>query len=234
MEPGVGFIAAFGAGILSFVSPCVLPLVPGYISFISGASLEELQEGRAETLRKACLASLFFGAGFTIVFVLLGASATAIGQLLFSRVGLLRKVAGGLIVLFGLHMAGVLRIPFLDRERRLHLSRGQPALLRSVVLGGAFAFGWTPCLGPILGAILTYAGTQETVREGAALLFTYSLGLGVPFFLAALGAGRFLRAFQRLRPYLGGLRVISGVFLIALGVLVYSNSLQWLAYYFAS
>ena len=235
MEFNVGIFAAFLAGSLSFLSPCVLPLVPGYIAFISGESLEDLMEGhRADLLIKASLNSLFFGAGFTIIFVLLGAAATAAGSFIFSNVSIFRKVAGIIVVIFGLHVSGLVPLGFLDRGKGFVLKQKPSGLLGSVVVGAAFAFAWTPCLGPILAAILTYAGTQESVDQGMVLLTTYSLGLGVPFFLTALGVNRAIKLLGHIKRYVLAVKILSGVLLVSIGLLIFSNNLQWFSYYFAS
>src|SRR6266478_8107927 len=175
---GVSLAAAFGAGLLSFLSPCVLPLVPGYISMVSGASVEELKSGdNSRLLGKILLHSLLFIAGFSIVFISLGASATWLGQTLLSRMSLLYKVGGVIIIIFGLHLTGLLKIPILYSDKRFH-SAGKPATaLGAFLIGLAFAFGWTPCIGPILAAILGLAASQDTIGAGVSMLALYSLGL---------------------------------------------------------
>lgn len=232
MEVNVGIIAAFLAGIFSFLSPCVLPLVPGYIAFISGESLEDLLQSRRRLLAiKACVNSFLFGVGFTIVFVLMGAAASTIGKFLFSNLSFFRHVAGAIVILFGLHVSGLLPWGFLDRQKGFLVKEKPGGLLGSVVVGGAFAFAWTPCLGPILGAILTYAGAQETLDQGVILLTTYSLGLGIPFFLTALGINGAVKLFGHARRYVQAVKVLSGALLLGIGVLIFSNNLQWLSYY---
>jgi cytochrome c-type biogenesis protein len=221
---GVPVVAAFAAGLISFLSPCVLPLVPGYISMVSGASVDELKaEGSAQVLRKVLLHSLLFIAGFSIVFISLGASATWLGQALLSRMSLLYKVAGVIIIVFGLHLTGLLRVGFLYRDKRFH-SVGKPATaLGAFLIGLAFAFGWTPCIGPILAAILALAASQQTVSAGVLLLAIYSLGLAVPFLLTSLGINRFLGFYSRFRAHLHQVEVFSGVILILLGAMIYTN-----------
>ncbi|OFV98715.1 MAG: cytochrome C biogenesis protein [Acidobacteria bacterium RIFCSPLOWO2_02_FULL_60_20] len=229
---GVSIVAAFSAGLISFLSPCVLPLVPGYISMVSGASVDELKaEDNTRVLRKVLLHSLLFIAGFSIVFISLGASATWLGQVLLSRMSLLYKVAGVIIIIFGLHLTGLLRIGFLYRDKRFH-SAGKPATaLGAFVIGLAFAFGWTPCIGPILAAILGLAASQQTVSAGITLLAVYSLGLAIPFLLTSLGINRFLRFYDRFRVHLRQVEVFSGVILILLGAMIYTNQFTRLSGY---
>ena len=229
---GVSIVAAFSAGMISFLSPCVLPLVPGYISMVSGASVDELKaEDNTRVLRKVLLHSLLFIAGFSIVFISLGASATWLGQVLLSRMSLLYKVAGVIIIIFGLHLTGLLRIGFLYRDKRFH-SAGKPATaLGAFVIGLAFAFGWTPCIGPILAAILGLAASQQTVSAGITLLAVYSLGLAIPFLLTSLGINRFLRFYDRFRVHLRQVEVFSGVILILLGAMIYTNQFTRLSGY---
>ena len=221
---GVPVVAAFTAGLISFLSPCVLPLVPGYISMVSGASVDELKAGDdTRVLRKVLLHSLLFIAGFSIVFISLGASATWLGQALLSRMSLLYKVAGVIIIIFGLHLTGLLRIGFLYRDKRFH-SVGKPATaFGAFLIGLAFAFGWTPCIGPILAAILALAASQQSIGAGVFLLAIYSLGLAVPFLLTSLGINRFLRFYNRFRVHLHQVEVFSGVILILLGAMIFTN-----------
>jgi cytochrome c-type biogenesis protein len=236
----VSLLAAFGAGLLSFVSPCVLPLIPGYLSYISGLSLDDLR-GRTGTApvatsrRRAVLASLAFIIGFSLVFVALGASASVVGQLLMSRLRLLSRIAGIIIILFGLHTMGVLRIGWLYREKRLRDSGRPTGLFGAMLVGVAFAFGWTPCIGPILAAILAMAAVQDTVGSGVRLLAAYSLGLAVPFFATALAINRFFDAFARIRRYYHAIEMTSGGLLVAIGVLIFTNRFtiiaQWLTPY---
>lgn len=228
----VSLVAAFTAGLISFLSPCVLPLVPGYISMVSGASVEELKGGNdTRLLHKVLIHSLLFILGFSIVFISLGASATWLGQVLLSRMSVLYKVAGLLIIIFGLHLTGVLKIGFLNRDKRFH-NAGKPATAGgALVIGLAFAFGWTPCLGPILAAILGLAAAQDTVAQGVFLLAIYSFGLAVPFLLTSLGINHFLKFYQRFRTHLRQLEVFSGVVLIVLGAMIFTNHFTRLAGY---
>ncbi len=226
---------AFGAGVVSFLSPCVLPLFPSYLSFITGLTFDELSapgpDARGRVRRLTILHSLLFILGFMLVFVALGASATALGQFLRSNQVWIRRVAGLVIVLFGLHITGLLNFAFLHRERRVHLQERPEGMLGSVVVGFAFGAGWTPCIGPILGAILTMAGSSGELRTGVALLVVYGLGLGVPFFLAALGFNVFLTAFRRVRRWLRPIEIASGLMLVAVGLLIFTNYFAVLAAY---
>ena len=213
-------IAAFFAGLISFLSPCVLPLVPGYLSLISGAALEELKAPQARLMRRVMVNSIGFILGFSVVFIALGAAATEVGQMLGMYKHLLARVAGVVIILFGLHLTGILKIKALYTDARLHNVKGSSTPLGAFVIGFAFAFGWTPCLGPILTAILTLASEQSTVVKGIILLAVYSLGLAVPFLLTSLGIERFLKFYSRFRSHMHVLEVASGALLIGLGVLL--------------
>lgn len=229
---GVPLIAAFTAGLISFLSPCVLPLVPGYISMISGASVQELQAGGdSQVLRKVLLHSLLFIIGFSLVFISLGASATWIGQLLLSRMTILYRIAGIVIILFGLHMTGLLKIGLLYRDKRFHNAGKAATPGGAFLIGLAFAFGWTPCIGPILAAILTVAASQATIMSGIILLAIYSAGLAVPFLLTSLGVNQFLRFYQRFRAHLHRVEVAGGVVLILLGFLIMTNQFTRLSSY---
>jgi cytochrome c-type biogenesis protein len=213
-------IAAFVAGLVSFLSPCVLPLVPGYVSLISGAGVEELKSQESRLLRKTMVNSLAFILGFSVVFITLGAISTEVGQLLARYKSTLAQVAGVVIILFGLHLTGLLRINALYSDKRLHNLKGGSTAGGAFVIGFAFAFGWTPCVGPILAVILGFAATQDSVYKGIALLTVYSMGLAVPFLLTALGVERFLKFYSRFRAHMHAIEVASGALLIALGVLL--------------
>jgi cytochrome c-type biogenesis protein len=213
-------IAAFVAGLFSFLSPCVLPLVPGYLSLISGAGLEELKAPQAHLMQRVMVNSVGFILGFSVVFILLGAAATEVGQLLGIYKHTLARVAGVVIILFGLHLTGILKIKALYTDARLHGVKGSSTPVGAFVIGFAFAFGWTPCLGPILAAILTIAGEQDTLVKGILLLAVYSLGLAVPFLLTSLLMERFLKFYGRFRSHMHALEVASGALLIGLGVLL--------------
>jgi cytochrome c-type biogenesis protein len=232
----VTLFAAFLAGVLSFVSPCVLPLIPGYLSFVSGVSLDEMRSGAVvgtatNTRRKAVVSSIAFVLGFSLVFISLGASATALGGFLMERLTLLGKVAGVIIILFGLHMMGILRIGWLYSEKRMHTSRKPAGFFGAMVVGIAFAFGWTPCIGPILAAILAVAGTQESVADGVKLLAVYSAGLGVPFIATSLAINKFFAASARIRRHYHTIEVVSGVLLVCVGVLIFTNRFTIIAQY---
>ncbi len=224
-------LAAFLAGVLSFLSPCVLPLVPGYVSLISGTSVEELQSAERRILRTVMLHSLTFVLGFSVVFIALGAVATGVGQIVNQYHSLLSKIAGIVVILFGLHLTGLLKIKALYADKRLHDVKGGASAMGSFAVGFAFAFGWTPCIGPILATILVLAGAQETVWKGVLLLAVYSLGLAVPFLLTSLGVDRFLAFYGRFRRHLHTVEVFSGVLLIAIGVLIFLNNLRLLSGY---
>src|ERR1017187_5333920 len=189
-------IAAFVAGLVSFLSPCVLPLVPGYVSLISGAGVEELQSQEMRLFRKVMLNSISFILGFSVVFITLGAISTEVGQLLARYKSTLAQVAGVVIILFGLHLTGIFRINALYSDKRLHNVKGGSTLGGAFLIGLAFAFGWTPCVGPILAVILGFAAEQDSVLKGIALLAVYSLGLAVPFLLTAFLLERFLKFYS--------------------------------------
>jgi cytochrome c-type biogenesis protein len=224
-------ITAFIAGIVSFLSPCVLPLVPGYVSLISGASVEELQSKDRKVLNTVFLHSLMFILGFTLVFVMLGAAATSVGQLVREYKKQLTWIAGAVIIVFGLHLTGILKIKALYADKRLHSVKGGKSPIGAFLVGFAFAFGWTPCLGPIISAILIMAGSAETVTKGILLLWVYSLGLAVPFLLTSLLIDRFLSFYGRFRKHLHTLEVCSGVLLIVLGALILTRRFTVLSSY---
>jgi cytochrome c-type biogenesis protein len=213
-------IAAFLAGLVSFLSPCVLPLVPGYVSLISGVGVEQLKTQESQLLRKVMLNSIAFILGFSVVFVTLGAVATEVSQMLARYRSLLAQVAGVVIVLFGLHLTGVFKIKALYTDARLHSVKGGSTAWGAFVIGFAFAFGWTPCVGPVLTVILTFAAAQNSITKGVMLLAIYSMGLAVPFLLTALGVERFLKFYSRFRAHMHAIEVASGALLIALGVLL--------------
>jgi len=213
-------IAAFVAGLISFLSPCVLPLVPGYVSLISGVGVEELKSQETQLLRKVMLNSAAFILGFSVVFIMLVAISTEVGQLMARHKSLLAQVAGVVIILFGLHLTGIFKIKALYTDARLHSVKGGSTAWGAFVIGFAFAFGWTPCVGPILAVILGFAAAQDSVIKGIILLAVYSLGLAVPFLLTSLGIERFLKFYSRFRTHMHALEVISGVLLIALGGLL--------------
>jgi cytochrome c-type biogenesis protein len=223
--------AALGAGVFSFLSPCVLPLVPPYLCFITGASLKDLSEGTGGAGKGALTAALLFVLGFATVFVAMGASASYIGQLLRQHLELLGQIAGVFIILMGLHFLGVFRFAFLNREVRYRHEAKPAGLVGAYLVGVAFGFGWTPCIGPILGTILAVASTKESVFQGAFLLACYSLGLGIPFLLAALGVGTFLGFLKRFRSHLGTVEKAMGGLLVATGLLFLTGGIQDMAYW---
>ena len=229
----VTLLAAFAAGFLSFVSPCVLPLIPGYISFISGLTLEEMRgtvtprSSRPQVL----LASLAFVLGFTVVFVAAGASASALGKFIYSQSPILEKIAGTILIILGLHMAGVFRIRFLENDKRIQTQRKPAGPIGAFVVGTAFAFAWTPCIGPILGGILAMAASRESVGEGMQMLAVYSLGLGVPFLLTSLAIDRFFAAAARIRRHYRAIEAVSGALLIGVGLLIFFDQFTLIAKY---
>lgn len=226
----VSFLAALGAGALSFVSPCVLPLVPAYICFVAGTTLDRLtdtDEIDPALARRVLWTSVAFVFGFSTVFVALGASATALNRLLFDHLEIIGQVAGAVIVLFGLQFMGVFRIGFLNREARFDVgTKAPPGWLGAYLVGLAFAFGWTPCVGPILATILTLAASHDSLAYGTSLLATYAAGLGIPFVLAALGIRKFLAVMKRLRPHMRKIEFGAGLLLAITGILVFTNTLQ--------
>ncbi len=224
-------LAAFVAGILSFLSPCVLPLVPGYVSLISGTGIESLQDADASLMRRVMLNSLMFILGFSIVFISLGAVATGLGQAMHEYHDIFAKVAGVVLIIFGLHLIGVLKIKALYADKRIHSLKGSASPIGSFVVGFAFAFGWTPCIGPILAGILVLAGSQDTVAKGILLLAVYSLGLAVPFLMTSIGVNRFLAFYSRFRRHLHAVEVVSGVLLIIFGLLIALNRFTLLSGY---
>lgn len=231
----VSFAGAFIAGLLSFLSPCVLPLVPPYLCFLGGVTFEELQQDEAAPAgqrRRVFMAALAFVFGFATVFVGLGATASAVGQFLAEYLPLLSKIAGAVIIVLGLHFMGVVKIPFLYREARAHVEKKPAGLLGAYVIGLAFAFGWTPCVGPVLAAILFKAGSTGDVTQGVALLAVYAAGIGLPFLAAAAAVGPFMRFLKRFRPWLGRIERIMGVLLVLTGLLFLTGSMadiaQWI------
>ncbi len=224
-------IAAFFAGLVSFLSPCVLPLVPGYVSLISGVGVQELRSQESQSLRKVMLNSVGFILGFSIVFIALGAISTGVGQLLAQYKSTLARLAGVVIVIFGFHLTGILRINALYADKRLHNVKGGSTIVGAFLVGFAFAFGWTPCVGPILAVILGFAAAQDSVLAGIVLLAVYSMGLAIPFLLTALGIERFLKFYSRFRAHMHAVEVASGALLIALGVLLVFGRLTLLSNY---
>lgn len=238
--PDVSILMAFTAGLISFLSPCVLPLVPGYISFVSGVTFTELKNKKSipsfldREKRIVLINSLFFVAGFFLIFIFLGVMAIWIGAFLSSKISLMSKIGGSIIIFFGIYKIGLIRPQLFYKEARFNIKARKFGYAGAMIIGSAFALGWTPCIGPILGVILTYAGTLENVKQGIVLLLIYSLGLGVPFLLTALAINHFWRFFKRIKKYLGLLEVTSGVIMVILGAMIFFNKLfliqSWLPF----
>lgn len=229
----ISLLGAFLAGILSFLSPCVLPLVPSFLTYLTGLTFADLQaEHPTHLVRKRLIAhSLLFIGGFTLVFVLLGASATFLGSFLRENMAIMRKIGAILIMLFGLHVSGLLPINLLLGEKRVNIHHKPAGYFGSLLVGITFAAGWTPCIGPILASILMVAAAESTVYRGIILLLAYSLGLGIPFFLSALAIHRFLTLFNRFKKYIRLFEIITGIFLIIVGLLIFFDRLTMLQKY---
>lgn len=228
-EIEVGFAIAFTAGIFSFLSPCVLPLVPSYLTFVTGMTLEDLEKG---VNRKATfIHSLLFVLGFSLIFVMLGASASFLGQFFRQYEVWIARIGGGIIIVLGLHLSGVFRLTPLLQEKRMHIADKPAGYFGTLGVGMAFGAGWTPCIGPILGAILTYGFSQDTMWAGVALLSVYSLGLALPFLLASLALDRFLQTFKRFRHWIPVIEKASGVLLVLLGILLMTGKFTVLSTY---
>jgi cytochrome c-type biogenesis protein len=225
----ISILLAFSAGLLSFLSPCVLPLVPAYISYLTGSSIEDLKNDKAKlfTLYK----SFGFVLGFSIIFILMGVSITSLGQLLITHKNLFRKIGGALIVLFGLHTIGVFKVKLFYREKRFLYFNKIKGPFSSVIMGMAFAAGWTPCIGPILSSILIYATSMDSIGKGVLLLVMYSLGLAVPFILTAMAIESFTKQFRKFSKYLPIISTISGVLMIVMGIMIFMNKLAILSQY---
>jgi cytochrome c-type biogenesis protein len=231
----VTYFGALFAGLLSFLSPCVLPLVPPYLCFLGGTTFDQLtgeDETPSHVYTTVVLSSVAFVLGFTTVFVILGATATALGQVVAENLPLLAKIAGLIIIIAGLHFLGVFHIPILHREARYHADTRPAGLIGAYLIGLAFAFGWTPCIGPVLGAILAVAAGEGSVSQGVSLLFVYSLGLGIPFILAALAVRPFMSAMQRFRGHLAMMEKVLGGFLVLTGILFLTNSMTYISGWF--
>jgi cytochrome c-type biogenesis protein len=228
----VTYFGALFAGLLSFLSPCVLPLVPPYLCFLGGTTFDQLtgeDETPSHVYSTVIMSSVAFVLGFTTVFVILGATATALGQLVAVNLPLLAKIAGVIIIIAGLHFLGVIHIPILHREARYHADTRPAGLIGAYLIGLAFAFGWTPCIGPVLGAILAVAAGEGSVSQGVSLLFVYSLGLGIPFILAAVAIRPFMSAMQRFRGHLAMMEKVLGGFLVLTGILFLTNSMTFIS-----
>jgi len=235
MEGGqVSLAVAFAAGLASFLSPCVLPVVPGYVSFVTGVTLDDFRSSRrASARRQAAEHAALFILGFSLLFVALGASATALGALVRRSLPLIQQLGGAVIVLFGLYLLGLLKVPLLLQERRVQLAAKPAGRVGSVVAGIAFGAGWTPCIGPVLASILLYAGMSATVLHGAALLAAYALGLGVPFFIAAVAFNWFLARTRFLRSWLPWIERAAGAVMVVAGALLFTGRFAVLARLFA-
>jgi cytochrome c-type biogenesis protein len=230
----VSFVMAFAAGLVSFLSPCVLPLAPSYVTFVTGMSLDDLASGdRGGARRQAALHATLFILGFTLVFMALGATATLFGAALRRLLPALQQAGGVIIVLFGLYLVGVLRPAFLMRERRVQLARKPTGRAGSVLVGMAFGAGWTPCVGPVLASILLYAGMQGSTGEGMLLLLAYAIGLGIPFFVAAVSFNWFLAGTRLLRTRLAVIEKAAGVLLVIVGALLVSGRFTIMSNYLA-
>lgn len=229
----ISIFIAFFAGILSFISPCVLPLVPSYITYITGVSFSDLtDQASKKRLKWAVIShSILFIIGFSIVFILMGASASYLGQMLAHYQYWIMRLGGVFIILLGIRFSGIINLPFLDVEKRFQLKKKPLGYLGSCLAGIVFAAGWTPCIGPILSTILIYASTSQSFSTGILLLATYSLGLGIPFFISSLAFSLFLSAFERIRRYMKVVVVVSGLFLIGIGVLFLTDTFRTITSY---
>lgn len=225
----ISILLAFSAGLLSFLSPCVLPLIPAYISYLTGSSIEELQKGKTKlfTLYK----SFGFVLGFSIIFILIGVSTTSLGKLLITHKDLFRKIGGTLIIIFGLHTTGVFKIKLFYREKRFLCFNKIKGPFSSIIMGMAFAAGWTPCIGPILSSILIYAANMDSIERGILLLVMYSIGLAVPFILTAFAIDGFSKQFKKFSKYLPIISVVSGILMIIMGIMIFTNKLAILSQY---
>lgn len=220
---------SFTAGFLSFISPCVLPLIPSYVGFITGISFKDLTDiNNSKAIRKATIVnSLLFILGFSIVFVALGATATAIGGVLNKYQHIMRWVGGSIVIILGVHFTGLINIKFLQVEKRVHLKSKPLGILGALLIGMAFALGWTPCIGPILGSVLMVAATETEIMKGVYLLSAYSIGFGIPFFLSAIALNKFLSTYKKVSRHIPTLIVISGSILILIGILIITNNLSY-------
>ena len=222
----IELIVALGAGLISFLSPCVLPLIPGYISFISGQSLNELIENKKVNL----IPLILFSLGFSFVFILFGAAASALGKILLQNSNYLRVIAGTIIVVFSLQLLGIINISFLNYEKKYYTKKTTKPLF-ALIVGMAFGFGWTPCIGPVLGSILTLAAVESSVSKGVLLLSFYSLGLAIPFILSGYGVSKFLEFSKNFRKNIRNISIFGGIILLVTGILIITNKLQVLGYF---
>ena len=220
------------AGLLSFLSPCVLPIVPGYLCFIAGTSLDKILDSETPVRTNIFKYALSFVLGFSTIFVLLGASASILNKILYEYLDILRIIGGTIIIIFGIHFIQIIQIPFLNKDTRFQIENYRPGIFGSYIIGLSFAFGWTPCIGPILGSVLSIAASSETASTGMFLLMIYSAGLGIPFLLAAYGIGGFLKFLGKIRKYIRAIEIFTGVLLIIFGVLILTNRMQEIAFFF--
>jgi cytochrome c-type biogenesis protein len=227
MQPDLSLLIVFTAGLLSFLSPCVLPLIPGYIAFVAGLPVNNISGGQWSNreLLTAMVNSILFVFGFTMVFVALGASATWLGGLMVRKLPLLVNIAGVIIIIFGLQQIGLFKFGFMQSSMQIDLQAKRLGLFKAPLLGAAFAFGWTPCVGPILAAILTYAATMDTVGKGAFLLAVYSAGLGIPFLLTTLAMKGFFNVFSKIKHHMQLIQRFGGAMLVMLGVLMITGKM---------
>ncbi|MCX5782061.1 MAG: cytochrome c biogenesis protein CcdA [Elusimicrobia bacterium] len=224
-------IASFLAGIMTFLSPCILPLIPAYLFYITGISLEELRK-EEKSITKVFLNSVFFVFGFSVIFILLGISASFLGNIVVSGKNIIRFVGGGVVIIFGLHITGIFTIPFLYFQKNIKISRVSVGYFGSFLIGVAFAMGWTPCIGPILSSILILASTQGTVFKGTLLLIFYSIGIAIPFLLTALFINWSLSVFEKIKKYFRVIEIISGIILIIVGILIITDNFNRLTILF--
>lgn len=231
----ISILVALSAGFISFLSPCVLPLIPSYIAFISGVSLEELtQEENLKRVRRVVMInSLLFVLGFSIIFISLGASATLLGKFLARNIRWMEIIGGILVIILGLQFSGVFKFKFLLREKRFHLQEKPVGLLGTLIVGMAFGAGWTPCVGPILGSILTMAATTQDIFQGIILLSFYSLGIGLPFFISGFIIHKFFEYFKTVRKYFRVITITGGILLIIVGIMLVSGYFTSITYYFS-
>ncbi|MBI5207333.1 MAG: cytochrome c biogenesis protein CcdA [Candidatus Firestonebacteria bacterium] len=229
----VSIISAFSAGLFSFLSPCVLPLIPAYISYITDVSVEEIKAGNSKNkiFIRVIIKTLLFILGFSFIFVTLGASITFLGTFISLKFNLFSKLAGLIIILFGLHTTGIISFKWMYKEKRFNLQNISMGFFTPFIIGMAFAFGWTPCIGPILGAILTYASMQGTIKQGIILLSIYSLGLGFPFLLTGIMFNSFLSFYSKIKKHFRLIEILSGTLLIIIGILILSDDLQRISSY---
>lgn len=235
-EQNITVWVAFGAGLLSFLSPCVLPLIPSYITFVTGISLKELkEEHKSKTMiQKMVINSLAFILGFSFVFIALGASASFMGGILSTYKFWITRIGGAVIIVLGLFITGLIKIKSLSYDKKFEMKRKPFGILGSFVVGIVFAAGWTPCVGPILGSVLVLAGSEADLYKGILLLTSYSLGLGIPFFISTIAIGLLLSASKKINQYLRIISILSGVLLIAIGILMVTGKFNWFIYALSS